>query len=97
MEKHMTPVRAIRAKCLDCCAGSAHEVKLCTCPSCSLYPFRLGKNPNRTGKVNGGAFVAKNHGSTDDTADATTAEGNYTPEQFTAENCADSAENYPIA
>lgn len=42
----MTPVKAIRAKCLDCCGGSAHEVKLCPCVSCSLYPFRLGKNPN---------------------------------------------------
>src|SRR5437868_3349382 len=25
----MSPLRAIRAKCLDCCAGSAHEVGLC--------------------------------------------------------------------
>lgn len=97
MEKHMTPVRAIRAKCLDCCAGSAHEVKLCPSSSCSLYPFRLGKNPNRAGKANGGAFVAKNHGSTGDITDVTTAEGNYTPAQPTAENCTYSVENFPIA
>lgn len=97
MANHITPVRAIRAKCLDCCAGSAHEVKLCPSSSCSLYPFRLGKNPNRVGKANGGAFVAKNHGSTNDTADVTAAEGNYTPEELNAENCADSAENYPRA
>ena len=42
----MTPIKAIRAKCLDCCCGSQTEVKLCTCPDCGLYPFRMGHNPN---------------------------------------------------
>ena len=42
----MTPMQAIRAKCLDCCCGSASEVKLCTAEDCPLYRFRLGKNPN---------------------------------------------------
>lgn len=46
MSEHLTPIKAIRAKCLDCCCGSANEVKLCPSPSCPLYPFRLGKNPN---------------------------------------------------
>ena len=41
-----TPMKAIRAKCLDCCNGSAHEVKMCTVSKCPLYDFRLGKNPN---------------------------------------------------
>ena len=41
------PVKAIRAKCLDCCCGSQTEVKLCTCTDRSLYPFRFGKNPYR--------------------------------------------------
>lgn len=41
-----TPMKAIRAKCLDCCNGSAQEVKLCTVSKCPLYDFRLGKNPN---------------------------------------------------
>ena len=45
----MTPLKAIRVKCLDCCCGQAHEVKLCPCSDCSLYPFRFGNNPNRTG------------------------------------------------
>ena len=92
MEKSVTPVRAIRAKCLDCCAGSAHEVKLCPIPSCSLYPFRLGKNPNRAGKVNSGGFVAKNHGSTDDTADVSAAKGSNAPSLSAAPNCGNSAE-----
>jgi len=41
----MTPMKAIRAKCLDC-NGNAYEVKLCPCTDCPLWPFRLGKNPN---------------------------------------------------
>jgi hypothetical protein len=26
--------------------GSANEVKLCPSKNCSLFPFRLGRNPN---------------------------------------------------
>lgn len=43
----MTPMEAIKSKCLDCCCGQKTEVKLCTSTSCPLYEFRLGKNPNR--------------------------------------------------
>ena len=42
----MTPMKAIRAKCLDC-NYTAKEVRLCPCTDCALWPFRLGKNPNR--------------------------------------------------
>ena len=42
----MTPTKAIRAKCLDCCCGQAYEVKLCPVERCPLHPFRFGKNPN---------------------------------------------------
>lgn len=42
----MTPMKAIRAKCLDCCCDQANEVKLCPATRCPLHPFRLGKNPN---------------------------------------------------
>ena len=42
----MTPIKAIRAKCLDCSNGSAYEVKLCPIKRCPLYEFRFGKNPN---------------------------------------------------
>lgn len=44
-EKKITPMKAIRLKCLDCCCGSAHEVKLCAATQCPLYPFREGHNP----------------------------------------------------
>ena len=43
----LTPLKAIRAKCLDCSAGSANEVKLCVIPECPLYVYRFGKNPFR--------------------------------------------------
>ncbi len=42
-DKTNSPLKAIRAKCLDCCCGSASEVKLCTMKDCDLYPFRFGK------------------------------------------------------
>jgi hypothetical protein len=47
----LTPIKAIRAKCLDCCCGSTKEVKLCTKGPgakmpCALYTYRLGRNPN---------------------------------------------------
>ena len=44
--KRITPMKAIRLKCLDCCNGSSHEVKLCPATTCPLYNFRRGKNPN---------------------------------------------------
>lgn len=43
--KVLTPVKAIRAKCLDCCGWQAKEVRLCTCPQCALWPYRMGKKP----------------------------------------------------
>ncbi len=40
-----SPVKAIRAKCLDCCCGSPAEVNRCHLDDCALHPFRFGKNP----------------------------------------------------
>ena len=42
-----TATKAIRAKCLDCAAGSALEVRECPIDGCPLYPYRLGKNSFR--------------------------------------------------
>ena len=42
------PIKAIRAKCIDCCANQPNEVKLCPITDCPLFAFRLGKNPYRT-------------------------------------------------
>ena len=43
--KTLTPMKAIRAKCLDCCCGSAVEVRKCTIKACSLWPYRFGRRP----------------------------------------------------
>ena len=70
MAKTLSPLKAIRAKCLDCCCGSAFEVSGCTAgpqpnaeyPPCPLFPFRSGHNPNRKGlggKNHGGLFKAR--------------------------------------
>jgi len=48
--KHLTPMKAIREKCLDCMGGSYREVRRCPITDCSLYIYRLGKNPRRSKK-----------------------------------------------
>ena len=45
MPATMTPMKAIRAKCLDCSCGSATEVRLCPRTICGLYQYRFGKRP----------------------------------------------------
>lgn len=49
-EKRISPLKAIRLKCLDCSNGSSNEVKVCPITGCPLYPFRDGKNPFRVKK-----------------------------------------------
>lgn len=41
----VSPIRSIRAKCLDCSGGSDAEVRKCTAIGCALWPFRMGSNP----------------------------------------------------
>ena len=45
--KPMSPLRALRLSCLDCCAGSAQEVAMCMSLRCPSWPFRMGTNPHR--------------------------------------------------
>ncbi|MDO8659817.1 MAG: hypothetical protein Q7K54_04445 [Candidatus Parcubacteria bacterium] len=56
-KKYASPLKSIRAKCLDCMCGSASEVRLCTGDGvqstfCALYPFRFGKRPAESKKRN---------------------------------------------
>ena len=44
--ERLTPLRAIRAKCIDCCCGNPAEVRVCPCDDCPLHAFRMGHNPN---------------------------------------------------
>jgi hypothetical protein len=41
----LSPLVAVRHKCLDCCAESAAEAKLCPVTTCPLWPYRFGRFP----------------------------------------------------
>lgn len=47
----MSVLKAVRAKCLDCCGYSPAEVRECAIEGCALHPFRMGKNPFRKKRV----------------------------------------------
>jgi hypothetical protein len=43
--KPISPLKALRARCIDCCADQPSEVRLCTAVACPSWPFRMGSNP----------------------------------------------------
>ena len=43
------PLKAIRLKCLDCCADYRKVVRECHIFGCSLWPYRMGKRPQTVG------------------------------------------------
>lgn len=45
--KSLTPIRSIRAKCLDCCCDSIKEVRECNVKNCPLHPYRMGRRPRQ--------------------------------------------------
>ena len=45
--KILTPIKAIRAKCLDCTNNQYTEIKECKMTKCSLHPYGLGKRPKK--------------------------------------------------
>lgn len=49
--RKMSPMKAIREKCLDCCSGQPSEVRLCESVKCSLWPFRSGSHPYTSAKM----------------------------------------------
>ncbi|MCD8119432.1 MAG: hypothetical protein LUE29_08145 [Lachnospiraceae bacterium] len=40
-----TPIKAIRAKCLECCNDQVAEVRMCPCADCALWAYRMGHRP----------------------------------------------------
>jgi hypothetical protein len=62
----MSPMAALRKRCLDCCAGNPHEVRLCAAVKCPSWPFRMGSSPWRTiseGRREAGRrLAARRHG-----------------------------------
>ena len=47
--KHVTPMKAIRLKCLDC-SDTSSEVKHCPVTDCPLRPYRFGRRPTTVKK-----------------------------------------------
>lgn len=43
----MSPLQALRARCLDCCGHQEKEVALCPAADCPSWPFRMGTDPWR--------------------------------------------------
>lgn len=42
-----SPVKAIREFCRECTGGDLEWIRNCPSDSCSLYPFRMGKDPRK--------------------------------------------------
>ena len=38
--REQNPLKALRARCLDCCCGNASEVRKCVSVDCPSWPFR---------------------------------------------------------
>jgi hypothetical protein len=51
--KRLTPLKIIRAHCLECGNGNYKKVKECRIKYCLFYFFRFGTNPARKG-IGGG-------------------------------------------
>ena len=47
--KRLTPLKALRAKCLDCSNKQPSEVRKCPIADCPLFIYRFGHNPERRG------------------------------------------------
>jgi hypothetical protein len=43
--KSLTPLKAIRLRCLDCSSYQVKEVRFCEIESCPICAYRLGKKP----------------------------------------------------
>lgn len=41
----LSGIKAIRARCLDCCGYEPAEVRKCVSTSCALWPVRMGSVP----------------------------------------------------
>ena len=41
----LRPLKAIRAKCMDCCNGQFKEVRECPITECPLHEYRMGHRP----------------------------------------------------
>lgn len=49
--KPVSPMKAIREKCLDCCCAQPSEVRACEAVKCAFWPFRSGSHPYTAAKM----------------------------------------------
>ncbi|CCE94923.1 hypothetical protein SFHH103_00423 [Sinorhizobium fredii HH103] len=49
--KQMSPMAAIRLKCLDCSSGQPSEVRACEAVTCALWPFRASIHPYTSARM----------------------------------------------
>ena len=59
--KEITPMKAIRQKCLDCSCGSNEEVKNCLAKKCPLYQFRFGYKLDENGNRKKSRTITQEH------------------------------------
>jgi hypothetical protein len=53
-----SPIKAIRARCIDCCGGQPSEVRKCAAAKCPSWPFRMGVSPFHRSRLSGKNPVA---------------------------------------
>ena len=44
--KILTPIKTIRAKCMDCTCNQPKEIRECRMISCPSWPYRMGQRPS---------------------------------------------------
>lgn len=49
----LTPIKAIRAKCIDCTCNQFVEIRECPITDCPLYEYRMGHRPKKDGVEEG--------------------------------------------
>lgn len=47
LARAVTPLKAIRGKCVQCQGGKVKEIAKCQVTDCALHPFRMESNPFR--------------------------------------------------
>lgn len=80
--ERMSPMKAIRTKCLDCCCGQPSEIRACQSVKCALWPFRAGQHPYTSSKLENpllGADFAEENGPA--TVAAVPSHGSNVPER----------------
>ena len=59
--KEITPMKAIRQKCLDCSCGQVSEIKECPIKKCPLYSFRMGYKLDENGNRKKSRTIKQEH------------------------------------